>query len=291
MVAFERTITLEPAYAPAYAALARAHIDVAIGGPQSWSAHMATAKSEAQKALHLDPTLAEAHVVLGQIKFQVDWDWNGADAAFRRAIELNPSYDFARQCYSHFLAARGQVERARGELEEARLVNSLSDTNDLELVPVLQYERRFPEAETLARSVLGRDPNVFQVYLQLGRIYAATGRYDQAIEQFLKLRDSVMGKNPYIDAEIASAHAAAGRVLEAEKILEAMHERARTEEVPAELFALVYTRLGKFDEAFHHLDQAITLKSRRILWLKVDPRWDPLRSDRRFETLVKRLGL
>ena len=183
------------------------------------------------------------------------------------------------------------MERAREELEEARRVNPLSDTNDLELVPVLQYEGRFPEAETLARSVLGRDPNVFQVYTQLGRIYAATGRYDQAIEQFLKLRDSVMGRDPYIDAEIASAHAGAGRVLEAEAILDRMHERARTEEVPVELFALVYTRLGRFDEAFHHLDQAITHKSRRILYLKVDPRWDPLRSDRRFEARVKRLGL
>jgi tetratricopeptide (TPR) repeat protein len=291
ITAFERTITLEPSFAPAYAALARAHVDIANGGPKSWSEHMAQARLQAQRAINLDPTLAEAHVVLGQLAFQLDWDWKGADAAFRRAIELNPSYDFARQCYSHFLAARGQVERAREELEEARRVNSLSETNDLELVPLLQYERRFPEAETLARSVLGRDPNVFQVYTQLGRIYAATGRYDQAIEQFLKLRDSAMGKNPYIDAEIASAHAAAGRVLEAETILEAMHERARTEEVPAELFALVDARLGRFDEAFHHLDQAISLKSRRILWLKVDPRWDPLRSDRRFEALVRRLGL
>jgi len=291
IAAFERTIELEPAYAPAYAALARAHMNVAYGGPKSWSGHMVQARSEARKALDRDPTLAEAHVVLGQVAFEFDWDWKSADAAYRRAIEHNPSYDFARQCYSHFLAARGQVERAREELEEARRVNPLSDTNDLELVPVLQYEGRFPEAETLARSVLGRDPNVFQVYTQLGRIYAATGRYDQAIEQFLKLRDSVMGRDPYIDAEIASAHAGAGRVLEAEAILDRMHERARTEEVPVELFALVYTRLGRFDEAFHHLDQAITHKSRRILYLKVDPRWDPLRSDRRFEARVKRLGL
>ena len=171
------------------------------------------------------------------------------------------------------------------------MLNPLSETNDLELVPLLQYARRFPEAETLTRAAQGRDPNVFQTYAQFGRIFAATGRFDAAIEQFEKLRGSSIGRSPYIDAEIASAHAAAGRIVEAEAILDRLTIRARSEEVPPELFALIYTRLGRFDDAFRALNEAFKVKSRRILYLKVDPRWDPLRSDPRFQGFIDRLGL
>ncbi len=167
----------------------------------------------------------------------------------------------------------------------------MSDTNDLDLVPLLQYARRFQEAETLTRTVQNRDPNVYKMANQLGRIFAATGRYDAAIEQFEKLRQSAMGTDPYIDAQIASAHADAGRIVEAETILARLTERSRSEEVPPELLAFIYARLGRLDEAFTELDRAFALKSRRILFLKVDPRWDPVRSDPRFDAFVRKLGL
>ena len=289
--AYEETITLAPSFAPAYGALARLYVDISDGGRSSWAANMELAKANALKAINLDAGLAEAHVVLGQVAFQLDWNWSLAESAYQRSIAFGPSYDWARQCYSHFLAARGRLDQAFDELEEARRLNPLSDTNDLELVPLLQYARRFPEAETLTRAAQGRDPNAFQTYTQFGRIFAATGRFDAAIEQFQKLRESAMGGNPYIDAEIASAHAAAGRTVEAEAILDRLTIRARSEEVPPELFALIYTRLGRFDDAFLQLDEAIRLKSRRILFLKVDPRWDPLRSDPRFDASLRNLGL
>ena len=157
---------------------------------------MALAKARARSALGLDATLAEAHVVLGQVAFQAEWNWSEAERAYRHAIALAPSYDVAFQCYAHFLAARDQVERAIEQLERARQLNPLSDTNDLDLVPLLQYARRFQEAETLTRTVQNRDPNVYKMANQFGRIFAATGRYDAAIEQFEKLRGSAMGTTP-----------------------------------------------------------------------------------------------
>ena len=287
---YERTIILAPSYAPAYAALGRLHVDLGEGGHSSWANHMALAKANALKAIALEAGLAEAHVVLGQVAFQLDWDWEGAEKAYQRALAFGPSYDVAWQCYSHFLAARGHVDRALDALEHAHRLNPLSETNDLEVVPLLQYARRFAEAETLLRTVQGRDPNVHQQHMQFGRIFAATGRYDEAIEQFQMLGDSPIG-SAFIEAHVASAHAAAGRTGEALAILDRLIDRSRSEEIPPELLALVYANLGRFDDAFRHLTQAVSLKSRRILWLKVDPRWDPLRADQRFEGLVGRLGL
>ena len=135
-----------------------------------------------------------------------------------------------------------------------------------------------------------RAPNSAKVHVQLGRIFAATGRFDRAAEEFLKVADPVAG-SAYVEAEVASAYAGAGRIAEAQTILDRLLVRARSEEVPPELFSLVYTRLGRVDEAFAYLDRAFQLKSRRVLWLKVDPRWDPLRADPRFDALLGRLGL
>ena len=286
----ERTIVLEPSFAPAYAALARVHLEFAMEGPSRTAANMALARAQVLKAIALDERLSEAHAVIGQIAFQYDWDWQKAETSYRRSIALNPSYDYARQCYSSFLAARGQVDRAIEEQEEARRLDPLSASNDLELVPLLQYAGRFQEAETLTRAAEGRDPNAFQVYTQLGRIFAATGRHDEAIEQFEKLRESSIG-DAFVESAIASAHAAAGRTTEAETILRRLVEQSRSQEIAPELLAFIYVRLGRFDDAFRYLDEAITLKSRRILFLKVDPRWDPLRSDPRFDARVRRLGL
>jgi tetratricopeptide (TPR) repeat protein len=108
--------------------------------------------------------------------------------------------------------------------------------------------------------------------------------------EFLKVVDPTTG-SAYVEAEVASAYAGAGRITEAQAILDRLLVRARSEEVPPELFSLVYTRLGQVHEAFAYLERAFQLKSRRILWLKVDPRWDPLRADPRFDALLARLGL
>jgi serine/threonine-protein kinase len=289
-IEFERTISLESSVAPAHAALARLYVDMGGGGRTEWERLGELARASATQALALDQDSAEAHAVLGHVAFLLDWDWQRAETAYLRAIALKPSYDYARQCYAHYLAARGRVDRALNELREVHQLDPYSETTEIDIVPLLQYARRFGDAETLAQSVRNRTPNSFKVHTQLGRIFSATGRFDAAIEEFERLRASAIG-SAYVDAEIASAHAGAGRVLEAQAILDRLTARTASEEIPPELFALIYIKLGRFDDAFRHLDEAIQFKSRRILWLKVDPRWDPLRSDPRFDDRVKRLGL
>jgi tetratricopeptide (TPR) repeat protein len=158
------------------------------------------------------------------------------------------------------------------------------------MVSLLQYGRRFKEAETLALSLRDRAPNQPAVHTQLGRIYAATGRFDEAIAEFQKLVDSAAG-DAYTQAELACAHAAAGRVDEAQLIRDRLAERARTEDVDPELFALIAVRLHRYDDAFMYLQRAVQEKSRRVLWMKVDPRLDPIRNDPRFDVLVNTLGI
>jgi eukaryotic-like serine/threonine-protein kinase len=288
---FERSLKADPSFAPAHAALAHVQLDLGANGPRSeWPTLGALARISARQALDLDPRLAEAHAVLGEVAFKLDWDWQAAESAFRQAILLSASQEFARLRYAHFLAARGRVDEALRQLEEARQLDPYSNAADLELVSVFQYARRFAEAETMALTLRDRADNPRAIHTRLGRIYAATGRFDDAIAEFEQLVDSVSG-DTYAQAEIASAHAAAGRIADAQAILDRLADRARVEEVPPEVFALVYTRLGRFDEAFKYLDRAIQVKSARILWMKVDPRWDPLRSDPRFNALVRTLGL
>jgi eukaryotic-like serine/threonine-protein kinase len=286
----EKAIQLDSLFAPAYAALARVHLDLgAYGRQREWVIEGPLARVAAEKALELDPGLAEAHVAAGQVAFLFDWDWPRAERAYSQAILLSPSYDYARQRRALLMAARGRAEEALVELDECRRLDPYSDTTDLVRVSVLQYARKFPEAETIARALLGRMPSSNAVHVQLGRILAATNRFDEAIEEFQKVVDPASGA--YVEAEVASAHAGAGRPAEAEAILDRLLARAASEEIPPELFSLVATALGRFDEAFRHLEQAAQLKSRRVVWMKLDPRWDPLRSDPRFDSLVKRLGL
>ncbi len=288
---FERAIAFDPLFAPSHVALARAYLDLGTNGPRSeWAAQAARARVAALRAIELDPGSAEAHASLAQVAFLFDWDWKRAEGAYRQAIALNPSNDFARQRYAQFLAAQGKVSQGFDELDVVRGLNPFSDTTDVVRVALLQYDRRFQEAESLGLAILGRAPNSRAVHTQLGRIYSATGRFDKAIEEFKKIEDPAAGDS-YVAAEIASAEAGAGRVQNAQTILERLTERSATEEISPELFSLVHARLGNADEAFRYLDLAFRNKASRMLWIKVDPRWDPLRSDPRFNELVRRIGL
>ena len=290
-LALERAIELESSFAPAHAALAHVHLNLGSSGRRAWERHGELARISARRALELDNGIAEAEAVLAEVAFQLDWDWKGAAAAFERAVSLSTSYEFARQRYSHFLAARGQVDQGLEELRAAQALDPyLRQYRSRTRSDVAVHAGRFSEAETMVMSVRDRALNARKVHVQLGRIFSATGRFDQAAAEFLQVADPSTG-SAYVDAEVASAYAGAGRIAEAQAILDRLFVRARSEEVPPELFSLVYTRLGQADEAFAYLERAMALKSRRILWLKVDPRWEPLRADPRFDALLGRLGL
>ena len=290
-VELERAIELESSFAPAHAALAHLHLNLGSSGRSAWETHGELARISARRALELDNGIAEAEAVLAEVAFQLDWDWQGAAAAFSersRSARATNSRVSATPTSSP-LEARSITGLENFERHKCWIV--------IPTIPIsssfrcCSTARRFSEAETIVMSVRDRALNARKVHVQLGRIFSATGRFEQAAAEFLRVADPSTG-SAYVDAEVASAYAGAGRIAEAQinpgpppgpRQIRGSSTRA--------LSRWCTPGLGQADEAFAYLERAVALKSRRILWLKVDPRWDPLRADPRFDALLGRLGL
>ena len=290
-IELERAIELESSFAPAHAALAHLHLNLGSSGRSAWETHGELARISARRALELDNGIAEAEAVLAEVAFQLDWDWKGAAAAFQRAVSLSTSYEFARQRYAHFLAARGQVEQGLEELRAAQAVD-----------PVLRQYRSRARSDAAVRGAFLRGRNDRDGRPRSRAQCPESAR--AAGPHFLRHWPVRPGQPPSF---------CRSRILRLEAPTSTRKWRVRTPE-PAESrkrrrswtasssapnprkFHPSSSRWctqgsGQVDEAFAYLERAVALKSRRILWLKVDPRWDPLRADPRFDALLGRLGL
>jgi tetratricopeptide (TPR) repeat protein len=244
------------------------------------------------QAVKLDDQVAGAHAVLAVIHFEGDWDWAGAEREFKRALSINPSHEYARERYAMFLAARAQTDAALAQIAEARRVDPLSPLIASSAGGILRYARRYDEAIAQYDQVLSRHPDFLSANVGLARTLNASGRHDDAIARYRNL--TARGVNePFFVLEIAQADAAAGRADAARKATADLQQRSQKAGifVPPESYAYVYGRLGDIDRAFGWLDEAFKARSSTVLWLAVDARVDPLRSDPRFERYLKELGL
>jgi tetratricopeptide (TPR) repeat protein/tRNA A-37 threonylcarbamoyl transferase component Bud32 len=289
---FQEAIDAAPAYGEAWAGLARARYYLALSPKENLWARLSQAREAANEALELDGTLAEAHAVIGVVNFY-EWKWAEAEAAFKQAVALNPSHDFAAERYGAFLAARGRVAEGLAYLVQARRIDPLSPLVACATASMLQYDGRFEEALQEVQRARSLDPSDPASLVVQGRILAAMGRHDEAIASFRKTFDSSGGTRMPL-AEIAASEAASGRRDEALKLLaqlETPEPQPAGERFQPELLAFVYGQLGEYDEAFDRLTKAMDEHPPRLLWLKVDPRARPLRNDRRFAELLKSMGL
>jgi TolB-like protein/Tfp pilus assembly protein PilF/tRNA A-37 threonylcarbamoyl transferase component Bud32 len=288
---FSEALKLDPRSAPVQAGVARAHAQLAITYNASSRANTQQARRAAQAALQLNPQEAEAHATLAEVAFFADWDWNGAESAYRKALALNPSLHFARERYAMFLAARQRLEEALTHVAEARRLDPVSLDVAVTQAGLLRYARRYPEAIDRYRGVLLKDPRHVVANFGLGRSLVATGKWDEALEHFRRVLEREPGRTA-IAGEMAQAHAGAGRRTEAVEILRGLEQENRDgRPIDPETFGYVQASLGNRDQAFDWLTRAVETRSTRILWLAVDSRLDPLRSDPRFRTLLRRLSL
>ena len=286
---FEKAIEKDPAFALPYAGMADAYLSLMDYGHIAVAEATAKARPMASKALELDETTADAHVSLGHIAFH-EFDFPSAANEFRRALELNPNSFTARYYYSNYLLAMGRNKEAISEAEEAQRLDPISPAADSNLISILWFSKRFDDAVALSMRTLTLHSGNARAYEDLGRSYEQMGRFDDAIKM-LKKSIAIGGGIARTSASLAHAYAVAGRPVEANGILRRLQKTAKTQFVPSYDFALIFTGLGQYDEAFEWLGKACTERSPALPFMKSNPRLAPLRRDPRFRKILQRVGL
>ncbi|HJQ23115.1 MAG TPA: winged helix-turn-helix domain-containing protein [Blastocatellia bacterium] len=285
---FNQAIEKDPGYALAYVGLADAYLVLPLlseSPPQ-----VARAKAAARRALEIDEQLAEAHATLGGIASDNEWDWAEADRQFRRAIELDANYATAHQWYGEYLDRLGRSDDAIRELQQAEQLDPLSLVIHASLGQVLYHARRYDQAIEQMRKTLEMDPNFLNARLHIGLIYLQKQMYREALGEFQKALELSNGATNIV-ALVGAAQALSGNRAEAEKALSHLKALVKDGRAQARDLAIIYIGLGDQERAFAALAQALEDRSWLISLLKVDPYFDPLRTDARFAGLLARVGL
>jgi TolB-like protein/DNA-binding winged helix-turn-helix (wHTH) protein/Tfp pilus assembly protein PilF len=287
---FRQAIELDPNYALAYAGLADSYLLLGSYSFQPPTDAMLKARTAALKALEIDDTLAEAHTSLAVVKYRYDWDWSGAEREFKQAIELNLNYPTAHYWYAHFLVQMERFDEAMAEAKQALALDPLSLITNHIVGLIFYYVRQYDQAIEQYRKTLDLDPNFDAARLFLGRAYVQKGMYTEAIAELQKAI-GLNEDNLRITAALGHAYAVSGRGGEAQKVLNKLKELSKRRYVPPFDVALIYAGLGEKDEAFAWLEKAYEERAvRRFLFLKIEPAFDGLRSDSRFQDLLRRMG-
>ena len=285
----EQAISLDPLYALAYAGLAVNYIAASDWYMPSKEA-LAKTEAAARKALALDDQLSEAHTSLAIARWWYAWDWSGAEAEFKRAIELNPNDARAHEFYGWFLVNSGRQETALAENNRARQLDPLSSETNTIVGQTLYFLRHYDEAVAQLKSTLDMDQSYWLAHSFMGRTYEQQGKLTEAIAEFQRAVDL---ENDVAEnySMLAHAYGLTGKKSEAQKVLAQLQDMSAKRYVPPYNIAIAYVGLGDKDQAFAWLERAYADRSFYITWLKYDPQLDSLRSDLRFADLVRRVGL
>lgn len=287
---FQLAIEFDPTYALAHCGVADCYNFVGLHGVLHPSVAFSKAKAAALRALEIDDTLAEGHTPLGYVDFFYEWDWAGAEDAFRRAIRLNPSYATAHHLFSFMLSALGRHEEALAEVRKAREIDPLSHLINDAMGFCYWNARRFDLAEAQCRKTISRDPEFFMARYGLAMTCAHTGRHAEGIEE-ARVAARLSRDSPLALATLGHACAVAGQAREAEELLERLTSMSRLGYVPPYYMATVCVGLGRADEALEFLERAFECRDGWLTWLGVEPRFDPLRTNTRFRDILGRIGL
>jgi eukaryotic-like serine/threonine-protein kinase len=286
---FHQAIELDPGYALAFAGLADSYC---------WLSHLYAepkavlekARAAARTALELDERLAEAHVALGLVKLWYDWDWPEVEREFQRAIELNPSHAEAHYWYAFYLTAMKRFDEGRTEVKHALALDPLSLVIQSMAGWCLYFARRYDEAIAQFRQSLDLEPNFFISYWGLGWTYIQQGHYQAAITE-LNRALALSGGGTEILAALGHAYARMGETREARQWLDQLKQLAGQRYVSPFYQALVYVGLGEREQACAALHEACDDRFEWLTQCRVDPVWDTLHSEPRFQELLRRIGL
>jgi TolB-like protein/DNA-binding winged helix-turn-helix (wHTH) protein/Tfp pilus assembly protein PilF len=286
---FQQAIDKDPNFAQAYAGLADTFTLMSTWyiGPQNEL--MPKARAAALRALELDEGLAEAHASLALIEENYDYDWAGAEREFRRAIQLNPQYATAHQWYAEFLSWQGRFDEAFAESSQARQLDPLSLIIATDHASILYYSRQYESAVEQCRSVLELDPTYDHARIPMIPSYVQLGQYDEAMGEINHL--AARGDGPWLWAWEVAVYGRSGRVAEASRVLAKLERAAGSRPDRYPTLLLAYSSTGGKERVLKLLESAYADHSNAIVQIKVDPIYDPIRSDPRFADLLRRARL
>lgn len=286
---FQEAVDKDPGYAPALAMLGSSYAIRAAYGVIPRPEAYARARTIAERALKLDDTLVEPLLTLARIKTEYEWDWAGAKQLYKRAIELNPNDGGAHQNYAVLLAAVGRPLEALAEAQRAHQAEPLNHVFNTNVAWFHYVAHQYDQAERWCNDSVEMGPSISWSHVCLGSVYLQTGRQRQAITELRRAADlsnrSVM-ELMYLGHALGVSGDRAG----AQKILDELHKLSVRKYVPPEYIAVVYEGLGDTDRAFEWLEKGYAQRSMQS-WVYPDPRQDPFRSDPRFKSIMRRMGL
>jgi serine/threonine-protein kinase len=284
---FQRAISKDSNYALAYAGLADSYhvlpelsaVPVEVAFPK--------ARSAALKALEIDDSLGEAHSALANVKEDYDWDWEGAEKEYKRAIKLSPGHVLAHASYSNLLFELGRLPEALSEARVAQQLDPLSAIANDNLSGVLYYAGQYDEAVEQCRKTLDIDPLSPQAHRHLGQVYVQKQFYGEAVSELKKAMELSGGSSEAL-AELGYVFGVSGKKDDARHVL--LELKSATDASPYRL-AIVYAGLAEKEKALEALQEAVNRRSAGVVHLKVSPLFQDLRSDERFQELLIYMGL
>jgi TolB-like protein/Tfp pilus assembly protein PilF len=288
---FQEAINEEPNYALAYAGLANAYISMG----QPWFADVSPsevlplAKAAARRALELDDSIGATHLAMARVIQLYDWHWPAVEKEYRRSIDLNPNDAYAHAAFGEYLQETGRNEEALAESQRAAALDPLNPGQWVNVGDVFYTSRQYDEAIPIFRRALDLDPENVYAHLGLGWVYEKKLMFPQAIAELKKAVD-LGNRHEAPLASLGQVLAESGRKHDAEEVLRELKGRSAHRYVLPCLIALVQIGLGERDPAIASLEQGYANRDQWMLYLKVDPHMDDLRSDPRFQDLLRRLA-
>lgn len=283
---FNDALKANPNYAQAHAALATCYGRMGETGQMAYKEAFTRQKAEATRAIELDDSLPEGHAELANTAMTLDWDWTTAATEFRRALELNPNSAVLHQKYAFYLVRTGHLPEALSEVRRGEDLDPVSWRSFHNEGFIEYFSRQYDQALSLIKRVRALDINPPDWSFLLGDVSAEKGMFPESIAAFKKA-----GEGPDTLGHLGNAYARAGQTAEAMKAIARLQDQVRKNGVGRYEIALIYTGLGKKQEAFQWLEEAYQTHDVGLIYLKIDPCLDPLRPDPRFEDLIRRVGL
>ena len=285
-----RAVQLDSNFAYAYAALAEAYLRRGDIEALSPLVSVPLAREAAARALELDSTLAEAHTTLGAIRFGHERDWRGAETEFRRAIALEPGSPEAHQQYSRFLLAMGRIDESREASQRALELSPAAPLMVQHLGWHYLHARHYDRAREALWRAIAMDSTAWRPHFELALVEQAARNLDEA-EARLRIPLQIAPDRAEVQVALGQIYALSGRTAEAKTILQQLRQAAEQRYISPYLIACLQASLGMRPQAFAFLDRAVRERSDFVAYLRIDPRIDTLRTDRRFTRLLRQVRL